>query len=110
MRRLTSRSRGLRRFCGSPLVVQPAGDVCDLVGGAVDYSVLGSFRPVGVREARRVAEQADVSGRRPVVYCPRPTRRAARDDLGWLDEETPVAVVPDGRLLRGALKMVTGRL
>lgn len=91
------------------VAVEPFGDRCDLVGG-VSYSVLGAYRPAGVRQARRIAEVAVRSRRRPVVYCPRPARSAARDDLGWLDVETPVAVVPDGRLLRAATEMVGGRL
>jgi hypothetical protein len=72
--------------------------------------VEGSFRPAGVRQARRVAEVAEPGGRRPVLYCPRPARPAARRDLGWLDDETPVAVVPDGRLLEAARYMVRGEL
>jgi hypothetical protein len=92
------------------LQVRPNGERCDLTGGPVDYAVLGSFRPAGVRQARRIAELAEIAGRRPVVYCPRPARRSNQQDLGWLDDETPVAVVPDGRLLRAVRDMEVGVL
>ncbi len=88
--------------------VATVGDRCDLLNGAVEYSVLGSFRPAGLHEARRVSEAVDGSGRRAAVYCPRPARPAAQVDQAWIDEETRVAVIPDGRLLRAAAEMVDG--
>jgi hypothetical protein len=98
------------RMAALASTVVPDGERCHLVGGQVDYSVLGSFRPAGLREARRIAEYGDQAARRPVLYCPRPTRPEAQSDIAWIDAGTPVAVVHHGRLLHGAAEMAGGRL
>jgi hypothetical protein len=104
---------GLRlaiRNASASYTVDEDRDRFNLVGSPREYSVVGSFRPGGLREARRIAEYGDGAGRRPVLYCPRPTRSESRQDVEWLDARTPVAVIPDGQLLRGAAKMVRGTL
>lgn len=92
------------------LTVSSEGDRCELLGGPADYSVLSAFRPAGVREARQIAEHGDRSARRPALYCPRPSRAQSRRDLDWLDQVTPVAIIPHGRMLDAARLMVRGKL
>jgi hypothetical protein len=99
------------RLAGLPAAqVLSDGDRCDLLAVPTEYTVLSSFRPVRLREARRIAEHAAKTGRRPALYCPRPARPDGRRDLTWLDADTPVAVVPHGRLLAAAQNMLAGTL
>lgn len=102
-------NRALKQYGGSA-TVQSDGDRCRLTGGPVEYGVLGSFRPAGLREARRIAEDGDRRSYRPLLYCPRPTRTEARTDIAWLNASTPVGFIPDGQLLFAAAEMVQGRL
>ena len=90
--------------------VEVSGDQVSLTGGPKEYAVLGSFRPAGVAEARKISEHAVRTGQRPVISCPRPTRAEARLNLGWIDNESRVAIVPDGQLLPAARLMAEGQL
>jgi hypothetical protein len=77
--------------------------------GPRTYSLLPRIRPADLRDAR-IATEGAPQGAYPVIYSPRSATKARQADERFLHKDTPVTLIPDGRLLEAARRMVGGVL
>jgi hypothetical protein len=106
------RLRSLRdalRAAGPAAVARAERDGFD-VRAPRQYSILTCIRPAALGDARLVSQRVASTGAIPVITCPRPAHSRRRLDLNWLGNNTPVKIVPDGRLTTAANRIIGGHL